>query len=195
MQVIAGVAIPSAAILISTVLALQIAKSERIAGAEAREDERAQVAADRLEQRSDDAFVRALIGLATLNTINLRAESAAEPFRELRVGLTLLDAASDSPDSDALADWFESERLAGLEQARESMRRLSLVPSILQSEADVEAVVAAGAPLNTWARDFANNLRRWRRDGATRSELVMLADKARSLGPPSQVTTEAPPGN
>lgn len=180
LQIIAGVAIPSAAIIISTVVAVNLAKSERQAATAARAEERAQIASDRLEDRSDDAFVRALIALATLNTINLRAESAAESFRELRVGLTLLEAASAPLDSDLLAEWFEAERLAGLAQARESMRRLSLIRPSPADDADVDAMVAAGAPLNIWARDFANNLRTWRRKGATELELRGLIENARA---------------
>lgn len=181
LQIIVGVAIPSGAIIISTLVALKLAKSERLAARAARIEERAQIAGDRLEDRSDDAFVRALIALATLNTINLRAESAAEPLRELRVGLTLLEAASVPLDSDLLVDWFEAERNAGLAQARESMRRLGLIPPTPTNEAEVEAIVSAGAPLNVWARNFASNLRLWRRNGATRQELLGLIESAKSL--------------
>jgi len=180
LQIIAGVAIPSAAIIISTAVAVKLAKSERLAATAARAEERAQIAADRLEHQSDDAFVRALVALATLNTINLRAEGAAEPFRELRVGLTLLEATSAQADSDLLAEWFEAERLAGLAQARESMRRLSMMRPNPAGEAEVEAMVAAGAPLNIWARDFANNLRTWRRSGAKDLELRRLSEHARA---------------
>ncbi|MDI2097399.1 hypothetical protein [Ruicaihuangia caeni] len=65
LQIIAGVATPSAAIIISTVVAVELAKWERLAATAARAVERAQMAADRLEDRSDDAFIRVLIALAT----------------------------------------------------------------------------------------------------------------------------------
>src|SRR5690349_16197132 len=108
LEIITGIAVPAAAIIISTWVAVGLAKSERVAAAAARS-----------EERSDGAFVRALIALATLNTINLRAESVAEPLRDLRVGLTLLEAASPKHDDDLLAEWFEAERVAGLAQSRE----------------------------------------------------------------------------
>lgn len=171
---------PSAAIIISTLVAARLAKTERLATAAARAEERIQVAADRLEARSDDAFVRALGALATLNTINLRAKGAAEPLRDLRVGLTPLDAASGR-DDELLAEWFEAERLACVAQASESLRRLGLTPKTLMNDADVEAVVAAGGRINAWARDFANNLRTWRRKGATDAELRGLAKNAETL--------------
>jgi len=181
LDVVTGVAIPSAAILISTFVALRLAKTERLDAAAARVEEREQVKRDRLEGRTDDAFVRALTALATLNTINLRVESVGEPLRELRVGLTLLEAASLSRDDDLLAEWFEAERLAGLAQAGESMRRLGLTTSIPTNEAEVGAIVSAGEPLNVWARNFANNLRVWRRNGAAPAELVELIAKANTL--------------
>lgn len=181
LQLIAGVAIPSAAIIISTLLAVKLAKSERLAATTARAEERAQIAADRLDDRSDEAFVRALMALATLNTINLRAESVAEPFRDLRIGLTLLEASSAQLDNNLLGRWFEAERLAGTAQARKSMGRLTLLPVTPANDADVEAIVAAGGPLNIWARDFANNLRHWRRKGGTGAELVALTENAQKL--------------
>lgn len=170
LDIITGIALPAAAIIISTWVAVGLAKSERVAAAAAR-----------AEERSDGAFVRALTALATLNTINLRAESVAEPLRDLRVGLTLLDAASPKHDNDLLSEWFEAERLAGLAQSGESMRRLDLAPKTPSSEADVEKIVAAGAPLNTWARDFASNLRFWRRKGATDVQLTELITNAKNL--------------
>ncbi|WP_028281101.1 hypothetical protein [Arthrobacter sp. H5] len=170
LEIVIGIAVPAAAIIISTWVAVGLAKSERVAAAAAR-----------AEERSDGAFVRALTALATLNTINLRAESVAEPLRELRVGLTLLEAASPRSDGDLLSEWFEVERVAGLAQSRESMRKLALAPKIPSSEADVDTIVAAGAPLNTWARDFANNLRLWRRKGATDAQLAELIANAKSL--------------
>ncbi|MHA7154985.1 hypothetical protein [Arthrobacter sp. TMN-50] len=169
-EIITGIAVPAAAIIISTWVAVGLAKSERIAAAAARS-----------EERSDGAFVRALIALATLNTINLRAESVAEPLRDLRVGLTLLEASSPKHDNDLLAEWFEAERVAGLVQSTESMRKLALAPKTPSSDADLDAIVAAGAPLNTWARDFANNLRLWRRKGATEAQLKELIANAKSL--------------
>lgn len=181
LQIIAGLAIPSAAIIISTLVAVTLAKSERLAATAARAEERAQMAADRLDDRSDDAFVRALMALATLNTINLRAESVAEPFRDLRIGLTLLEAASPQVDNDLLGEWFEAERLAGMAQAGRSMESLALLPARPSNDDEVEAIVAAGAPLNIWARDFANNLRHWRQKGASRSDLVTLAENAKTL--------------
>lgn len=170
LSIITGIAVPAAAIIISTWVAVGLAKSERIAAAAARS-----------EERSDGAFVRALIALATLNTINLRTESVAEPLRDLRVGPTLLEAASPKHDNDLLAEWFEAERVAGLAQTRESMHKLALTPKTPNSDADVEMIVAAGAPLNTWARDFANNLRLWRRKGATDAQLTELIANAKSL--------------
>lgn len=170
LQVIAGIAIPAASIIISTWVAVRLARSERVAAAAAR-----------AEERSDDAFVRTLIALSTLNTINLRAESVAEPLRDLRVGLTLLEASSPTPGGDLLSQWFEAERLAGLAQSRESMRKLALAPNPPRTDADVEAIVSAGGPLNEWARDFANELRLWRRSGATDQQLAELIAKARAL--------------
>lgn len=170
LEIITGIAVPAAAIIISTWVAVGLAKSERVAAAAARS-----------EERSDGAFVRALTALATLNTINLRAESVAEPLRDLRVGLTLLEAASPKHDNDLLAEWFEAERVAGLAQSRESMRKLALAPKTPSSDADVDTIVSAGAPLNTWARDFASNLRLWRRKGATDSQLEQLIATAKSL--------------
>lgn len=167
--IITGIAVP-AAIIISTWVAVGLAKSERVAAAAAR-----------AEERSDGAFVRALTALATLNTINLRAESVAEPLRELRIGLTLLEAASPKHDDDLLSEWFEAERIAGLAQSRESMRKLALAPGTPSSDADIDAIVSAGAPLNTWARDFANNLRLWRRKGATHAQFTDLIANAKNL--------------
>lgn len=169
LDIITGIAVPAASILISTWVAIRLARSERKAAAAAR-----------VEERTDAAFVRALTALATLNTINLRAESIAEPMRELRVALTLLDAATPPADNDLLTEWFEAERLTGLAQSEESMRLLGLVPHHLQSDADVERAVSAGAPVNTWARDFANNLRYWRRRGASDAELQSLIDSAKA---------------
>ncbi|AZZ55123.1 hypothetical protein C5E08_03885 [Rathayibacter iranicus] len=169
MDIVTGIAVPAASILISTWVAIRLARSERKAAAAAR-----------VEERIDAAFARALTALATLNTINLRAESIAKPMRELRVALTLLDAATPPADNDLLAEWFEAERLAGTAQGEESRRLLDLVPQHLQPDADVEKVVAAGAPVNTWARDFANNLRLWRRRGASDAELRSLIDSAKA---------------
>ncbi|WHE37824.1 hypothetical protein [Microbacterium sp. BDGP8] len=173
LQIVADVALPSAAIIISTVVAVGLARSERKAAAAARADE-----------RIDAAFVRTLVALATLNTINLRAELASGPFRELRVGLTLLASVTPERTDDLLGEWFEAERVAGNGEAQESMRRLYLVPDPPRSEADVNAMVEAGAPLNTWARDFANNLRVWRRKGLTDAELrsLIVSAKNRSSG-------------
>ena len=92
LNIIAGVAIPATAIIISAWVAVGLARSERLAAAAAR-----------IEERSDEAFVRALIALATLNTINLRFEGIMEPLRDLRVGLTLLEAASSQAPNDLLA--------------------------------------------------------------------------------------------
>lgn len=170
LEIITGIALPAAAIIISTWVAVGLAKSERVAAAAAR-----------AEERSDGAFVQALTALATLNTINLRAESVVEPLRDLRVSLTLLDAASSKTDNDLLAEWFEAERVAGLAQSRESMRNLVLAPKMPSNDADVEKIVSAGAPLNTWARDFASNLRLWRREGATDAQLMDLITNAENL--------------
>lgn len=104
----------------------------------------------------------------------------AEPLRELRVGLTLLNASSEQDDG-LIAEWFEAERVAGLAQATESMRRLGLLPAAPRSQDEVDAIVAAGGPLNAWARDFANHLQIWRRKGATKAELRGLINPARSL--------------
>lgn len=49
------------------------------------------------------------------------------------------------------------------------------------TDADVEAIVIAGAPLNTRAQDFANHLRLWRREGATGEQLSELIASVRSL--------------
>ncbi|WP_146078259.1 hypothetical protein [Rathayibacter rathayi] len=174
--VVTGIAVPAVSILISTWVAIRLARSERIAAAAAR-----------AEERVDAAFVRALIALATLNTINLCAESSAEPLRELRVGLTLLDAATPQIGNDLLAEWFEAERLAGLAQIHESMRLLELVPRELRTNADLEKFVSAGAPVNTWARDFADRLRLWRRAGTSDAELRVHIASAKALhtGPSS----------
>ena len=72
LKTIAGVVIPAAALIISTWVAVGLARSEGLAAAAAR-----------IERRSDDAFVRALIALATLNSVNLPLEGVAEPFRDL----------------------------------------------------------------------------------------------------------------
>lgn len=170
LDVITGIAVPAASILISTLVAIRLARSERMAAAAAR-----------AEERVDAAFVRVLTALATLNTINLRAESVAEPMRELRVGLTLLDAAAPPAAGDLLAEWFEAERLAGIAQTTKTMQLLAVTPQDLRTDADIEQVVAAGAPLNTWARDFANRLRVWKRDGASDSELRSLIESAEEL--------------
>jgi len=172
LDIITGIAVPAASILISAWVAIQLAKGERKAAAAAR-----------AEERTDAAFASALTALATLNTINLRAESIAEPLRELRVALTLLDAATPAGDNDLLAEWFEAERLAGLAQSEESMRLLGLVPKQLQSDKDVERAVDAGAPVNSWARRFSGNLRYWRRRGASDAELRSLIESAKGLGP------------
>lgn len=170
LEIITGIAVPSAAIIISTWVAVGLAKSERVSAAAAR-----------AEERSDGAFVRALVALATLNTINLRAETLAEPLRDLRIGLTLLEATSSKRGDDLLAEWFDAARVAGNAQARESMRQLALAPQTPSSDADVDTIVTAGAPLNTWARDFANNLRLWQRDGATTAQLTELITHAKKL--------------
>lgn len=170
LQIIADIALPAAAIIISTLVAVSIAKSERRGAAAAR-----------AEERRDIAFGQTLSALATLNTLNLRAESVAEPLRDLRVGLILLEAASPKHDNDLLSEWFEAERVAALAQSKESMRRLSQAPESPSSDADVEMIVAAGAPLNTWARNFANNLRFWRQNGATDAELMELIESAKKL--------------
>lgn len=169
MDIVTGIAVPAASILVSTWVAIRLARSERKAAAAAR-----------VEERIDAAFARALTALATLNTINLRAESIAEPMRELRVALTLLATATPPADNNLLAEWFEAERLAGTAQGEESRRLLNLVPQQLQPDVDVEKAVAAGAPVNTWARDFANNLRLWRRRGASDAELRSLIDSAKA---------------
>lgn len=170
LDIVTGIAVPAASILISTWVALLLARSERKAAAAAR-----------AEERIDAAFVRALTALATLNTINLRAESVAEPMRELRVGLTLLDAATPAAGNDLLAEWLEAERLAGITQSQETMRLLAQAPQKPQTDADVEKIVAAGAPLNHWARDFANRLRVWRRDGASVAKLGAHIAAAKAL--------------
>lgn len=135
LAILTGIAVPAAAIIISTWVAVGLAKSERVAAAAARS-----------EARSDGAFVRALIALATLNTINLRAESVAEPLRDLRVGLTLLEAASPKHDKDLLAEWFEAERVAGLAQSRESMRKLALAPKPLAAMPTLTRSLQRGPP-------------------------------------------------
>lgn len=170
LEIVTGIALPAAAIIISTWVAVGLAKSERVAAAAAR-----------AEERSDGAFVQALTALATLNTINLQAESVAEPLRDLRVGLTLLDAANPKHDNVRLSEWFEAERVAGNARIIKSMSNLALAPKTPSSDADVEKIVAAGAPLNTWARDFASNLRLWRREGATDAQLSDLIRNAESL--------------
>lgn len=172
LDIVSGIAVPAAAILVSTWVAVGLARSERKSAARAR-----------LEERIDAAFVRTLTALAQLNTINLRAESVAEPLRELRVGLTLLASLSSKPDDDLLGEWFEAERVAGNEQVRESMRRLQLVPDPLRSDADVEKAVAAGGPVNSWARDFAYRLRHWHRHGATVEQLRAYITAATRLHP------------
>ncbi|MCJ1709378.1 MULTISPECIES: hypothetical protein [Microbacteriaceae] len=172
LDVVTGIALPAAAIVISTLVAVGLAASERKAAATAR-----------VEERIDAAFVRALTALAILNTINLRAESVAEPLRELRVSLTLLEALSTHADGNLLGEWFEAERVAGNEQVAESMRRLQLVPSPLRTDADVERALAAGGPVNTWARDFANRLRDWHRRGASDDEMRAHIASARALHP------------
>ena len=93
LQIIADIALPAAAIIISTLVAVSIAKSERRGAAAAR-----------AEERRDIAFGQTLSALATLNTLNLRAESVAEPLRDLRVGLILLEAASPKHDNDLLSE-------------------------------------------------------------------------------------------
>lgn len=160
LDVVTGIAVPAAAILISTWVAVGLARSERKAAAAAR-----------VGERIDAAFVRTLTALAQLNTINLRAEAVADPLRELRVGLTLLEALSSKPNEHLLGEWFEAERVAGNAQVGESLRRLQLVPDPLRSNDDVEKALAAGGPVNTWARDFANRLRNWHRRGATDEQL------------------------
>lgn len=170
LDVATGIAVPAAAILISTWVAVGLARSERKAAAAAR-----------VEERIDAAFVRTLTALAVLNTINLRAESVADPLRELRVGLTLLEALSSPSGDTLLAEWFEAERVAGNAQIAESMRLLQLVPANLQSDDDVEKAVAAGGPVNTWARDFANRLRDWHRQGASDEALRAHVVAAKSL--------------
>lgn len=170
LDIITGIALPAAAIIISTLVAVGLAKSERVAAATAR-----------AEERSDGAFVQVLTALATLNTINLRVESVAEPLRDLRVGLILLEAAIPGKDNDLLSEWFEAERVASIAQSKESMRKHGLVPESSSSDDHVEMIVAAGAPLNTWARNFANNLRLWRREGATDAELTELITSAKKL--------------
>ncbi|AZZ49792.1 hypothetical protein C5E02_11540 [Rathayibacter rathayi] len=170
LDIVTGIALPAAAILISTLVAVGLAASERKAAAAAR-----------VEERIDAAFVRALTALAILNTINLRTETVVEPLRELRVSLTLLESLSAKPDSDLLAEWFEAERQAGNTQVAESRRRLQLVPDPLRTEADVEKAVAAGGPVNTWARDFAGRLRDWHRRGASDDALRAHTASARAL--------------
>ncbi len=169
LDIVTGVVVPAAAIIVSTLVAVGLARSERLAAAAAR-----------LDERIDGAFVQTLVALAILNTINLRAENLAGPMRDLRVGLTLLEAVSAVERGSLLGEWFEQERLAGLAQSRESMRALALLPEKPDSDADIEAIVAAGAPLNEWARDFANNLRLWRRRGATAAEVSDLISSAKS---------------
>lgn len=175
-DLIATVAIPSLAIIISSLIAVLIARSERKAAAAARKIEREEVLAGRREARVDDAFVRAVVALATLNTLNLRAETIAEPLREMRVGLTLLVTAhEDGPKM--LGEWFEREREAGHACADLSMRRHMTVPD----GSPIERFLWASEPLNTWARDFATNLRVWRRGDVSRDELVELAARAKTL--------------
>ncbi len=170
LDVVTGIAVPAAAIVISTWVAVRLARSERKAAAAAR-----------VEERIDAAFVRTLTALAVLNTINLRAEAVADPLRELRVGLTLLEALSSRSEGSLLAEWFEAERVAGNAQIGESMRLLALVPVELQSDDHVERAVAAGGPVNTWARDFANKLRDWHRQGASDQALRAHIAVAKSL--------------
>lgn len=103
---------------------------------------------------------RTLTAFATLNTTNLRSESVAEPLRDLRVGLTLLEAASLKQGTDLLANRFEVERVAGLAQTRKSMWNLDLALKTTNSDDDVEKIVSVGSPLNTGARNFASNFAR-----------------------------------
>jgi len=172
-----GVGIPAAAIIISTYVAVRLARNEREAAATARLEERAQTAADRLEDRTEDAFVRTLLALATLNTINLRSESIAEPLRELRVGLTLLvTAASEHPE--VVGQWFEMERMAGASQSEVSMSRIAQMSENLNSQNEATITLWACEPINEWARDFANNLRIWRRGEMSEPAMRELSQAA-----------------
>jgi len=170
LNLITDLALPSVAIIISTLVAVSIARWERKAAAAARRDE-----------RIDQAFVRVLVALATLNTINMRVETVAEPLRELRVGLSLLVDADVSQHQELVGEWFEAERLAGAAQSRVVMRNLETVPKNPYTEAEIERVVQAGGPINSWARDFASNLRVWRRSGATKEQLLQLTEGAKLM--------------
>ena len=177
------VGIPSIAIIVSTVLAVWIASTERKAAARAREEERLQVARDRRDDRSQDAFVRTLSALTTFMLFDVVQDSPAEPLKELRIGLSLLDVAADRQD-EVLTNWFTLERGRAAVRLNAAGKAINDLHYRDRFDIPGDERVRIGQPLYGWANEFSGRLQEWRRDRVTDDQVRAFVIEAQTeLGP------------
>ena len=179
LELATGVALPSIAIVVSTLLAVWIASSERKSAVRARVAERVQIAQDRRDDRAQDAFERTVAALNTLTLHDPVYDSVVDQIRELRLGLSLLEG-SIEPENETLKEWFELERFRCALRSASARSNIVNLGYLDESQIPGAERMTAGAPLHEWAAEFSTRLRSWRRNKTNAADIAKFVGEARS---------------
>lgn len=172
-EVLTAALIPAAAIVVSTVIAVRLARTERQASEKAREEEREAALNLRDEARRDAALAheearrdRVLEELIEVFAFFISAHPTAENWvpmmRLLRARVVVLQT---FPTARVLGEWLASENARGMAAMQRAM-------SNPWAEApDAPEFLEWSAPLAQWANDMINGIASWMRGDITDEQL------------------------
>lgn len=200
--VVADILVPAAAILVSTLLAIYLARRERIAAREDRElerehaeaarvaerelveqdriREREQIEADRLRSKVEQTFEPILGTLAWFISASPAGDDWLPQMRTLR-GQAFIAQALPSGDSREFAGWFASEVERGFTQATQSFIEYDAAQEHLSGEDLGFAVDRVMHPFRSWVKNTMDLVVMWLRGSATLHEVRQIADGAAEL--------------
>lgn len=176
--VVADVVVPSAAVLVSSGVAVWLARAERKAAAVARAEERDLVEKARQRERVESALESLLGSLAWFVSADPAREDWATSIRGLRGQVYRVQALHD-PASRSLGEWLAPEVERGVRTANGCLEKLK-PDAVWSLESERAAMMRADimTPFRRWVKSTMDFLVLWLRGDATIEEIRDWADAA-----------------
>lgn len=147
-SVIGGTLVPVAAILVSTLIAVNLAKNEREAAEQARHDDAVRASAERV-----------LIALAPLITIDPAVEPWSDLFSVMRARTVVFRTLMLSPDEAIVGEWLSLEATHGTALFGAAVERVQREE--LHNYIDPKPLHEAFEAPHKWAWDTTETLADW----------------------------------
>lgn len=178
--VVTGMIVPVAAILVSSSVAIWLARAERKSAELVRTAERQLLIKDRQQAKTEDVLERVLGTLAWFISADPGNEDWRLQIRSLRGQVYIVQSLPDD-ESRAFGAWLASEVERGVSRASQSLDEFGGAQEHLSGDALSTAVATVMDPFRLWVKCTMDLIVIWLRGDRTASEVVIMAENAASV--------------